>query len=365
MLIVDRRPLDNEALQKEDHPLHGCAVEVKETLDFLGRRYKNGFIRFKKIGYPKYTKGADSNFREIPKVAEPVTPWRIPLKAYVDVGGLGKHTWQCCLEPPEVLPNGLYDFPKLSNKKSISVKEDILVNINDQPDLAFFLYRISKFMTRTDRETGKVTKGLFNIVDPIKDDEEVGVEEMALAERKYAIWTMLKNDVDKLKVMARAYNVADVDNKQPNSLRKELEQTLLNNDNLKRQNPAVRGTKEFMEEMKVTDNVLLRSFIQSMLDAKRLGWTPDGWYFIGSKKIVQVPQKEITRSTDYLCSYLMAGSNGEKLQEFMKDLLSKEYLDGIKDTKEWKWLASIGGYNPAFKKIEEIQEEVKKIFCPI
>jgi hypothetical protein len=188
---------------------------------------------------------------------------------------------------------------------------------------------------------------------------------MAVAERKYAIWTLLKSDVDKLKRMARAYGVADADTKQPNMLRKELEQTLLTNDGLKRQNPAVRGTKEFMEEMKVTDNVLLRSFIQYMLDAKRLGWTPDGWYFIGTKKIVQVPQKEITRSVDYLCSYLMAGSHAEKLQEFMRDLLSKEYLDGITDNKEWKWLADIGGFNPAFKKIEEIQEEVKKIFCPI
>ena len=351
MILVDQKPLEGDVLNDPKHKLHQFAVEYENTIKHLRDTYTNGFIRFKRVGYPKYTKGADSNFRELPKVLEPTAPMRIPLSAYAVLGSLGKHRFMCCLDTPTILPNGLWD---MGTRKAMTIKENVLVNINEQPDLAFFLYKISPF----------VKKGLIIVADPKKDDAELGEAERELTERKYAVWNMLA-DENKLKTMARGYGVADVDNKQPNAIRKELEKQLETNDKLKRQNPAVKGTREFIEEMKVTDGLLLRAFVQKAVDDKKLEYKGDGRWRIGQKIIVQVPQGEISRNKDYLCNYLMAGNNLDKYQEFLKDLLSKEYLEGITEKKEWQWLAKASGYNPEFKKLDEVKKTVTDFFCPI
>lgn len=351
MILIDQKPLESDALNDTKHKLHKFAVEYENTIKYLKDTYKNGFIRFKRVGFPKHVKGADSNFREIPKVAEPVPPMRIPLSAYSTIGELGKHRIMCCLDTPTVLANGLWD---MGTKKAMSIKEGVLININDEPDLAFFFYKVSPFVKR----------GLLQVVDPAKDDADLGAEEMELTERKYAVWNML-GDVEKLKTMARAYGVAGVETKQPNAIRKELEALLERNDKAKRQNPAVKGTKEFLEEMKVTDGVLLRAFVQRMMDEKRLEYRADGRFRIGEKIIIQVPVSEINRNKEYLCQYLMTGNNADKLQEFLKDLISKEYLDGITEKKEWQWLAKVASVPFEFKKLEEVKDKVSTFFCPL
>lgn len=355
MILIDQRPLEGDALNDKQHKLHKFAVEYENTIKYLTETYSNGFIRFKRTDLPKYTKGADSNFREVPKMAEPVQPWRIPLSTYANLGGLGKHRFMCCLDTPTILPNGLWD---MGTKKAMNVKESVLVNINEQPDLAFFLYKVSPF----------VQKGLIKVVDPKQDDETLGAEERELTERKYAVWNML-GDETKLKTMARAYGMNAVDDKQPNAIRKELEALLERNDKAKRQNPAVKGTKEFIEEMKVTDGLLLRNFMQKAIDDKKLTWKGDGRWKVGEKIVCQVPVAETLRRNDYLCNWLMAGNNEDKLKEFVFDLINKEYLDAIPDSKdgrkEWEWLAKVSGENPAFKKTGEIKDFVYKTFCPL
>lgn len=355
MLLIDQRPLEGDALNDKLHKLHKFAVEYDNTLKYLITAYPQGFIRFKRSDLPKYTKGADSSFKELPRVSEPVQKWRIPLSAYANIGELGKHRIMCCLDTPTILPNGLWDMGK---KKSMDVVENILVNINENPDLAFFLYKISPFTQR----------GLIKVVDPKLDDETLGKAEIELTERKYAVWNML-TDETKLKTMARAYGVTLVDTKQPNAIRKELEALLERNDKTKRQNPAVKGTKEFIEEMRVTDGLLLRNFVQRAIDEKKLTWKGDGRWKIGEKIVCQVPAQETLRRNDYLCNWLMAGNNEDKLKEFIVDLVNKEYFDGISDTKdgrrEWEWFAKIAGVTTVAKKTGELKEIVLKTFCPL
>jgi hypothetical protein len=351
MILVDSRPLELDALNDPKHKLYDFAREYDDTLKELRSTYKNGFIRFKRVGYPRHVKGADSNFNEIPKMAEPIPILRIPLKAYATTGKLGKHLWACCMDTPTILPNGLWD---MGTKKAMSIKEGVLININEEPDLAFYFYKICPFVKR----------GMIKVVDPAKDDADLGAEEMELTERKYAVWNML-GDVEKLKTMARAYGVTGVETKQPNAIRKELEELLLRNDKAKKQNPAVKGTKEFIEEMKVTDSVLLRAFVQRMMDEKRLEYRADGRFRVGEKIIIQVPVSEINRNKEYLCQYLMTGNNAEKLQEFLKDLISKTYIEAITEKKELEWLVKISGENPAFKKTEDLREKVLNYFTPV
>ena len=354
MILVDKKPLQLDALNDKSNPLHEFAVEYDKTLKYLHERYKNGYIRFRRPGFPKYVKGADEKGREIPKVKEPDIPMRIPLRAYTTIGSLGKHEITCCLDAPTVLPNQLWDFGRT---RAMTIKVDKLVNFNDQPDLAFFLYKVSPF----------TKKGHLQVVDPAKDDEEIGAVEMEIAETKYAVWTMLK-DGDRLKTMARAYGVANVDTKQPNSIRKELEAILTKNNALHKSNPAVKGTRDFLEEMKVTDGILLRSFVQKNIDDKKLACGGNGVWKIGDKSIAQVPAQDLKNpqsKIDYLCNYLSVGNHTKELQEFMRDLINREYLGAITDNKEWTWLGKIAGVPTQFKKIEEVQEGVTKFFCPV
>lgn len=351
MLLVDMQPLSSEALNDKQHKLHDFAKKYEETLKYLRERHGNGFIRFKRPGYPRHTKGADGNFREIPKMKEPTPPMIIPLHANAVIGSLGKHHIDCCLDAPTILPNGLWD---LGRRKTISIKEDKLININEEPDLAFFLYEISPH----------TKKKRLVVVDPAKDDMELGEAERILTERKYAVWNMLSDDT-KLRMMARAYGVANVDSKQPNAIRKELDQQLEKNDSIKRRNPAVKGTKEFVEEMQVTEGLLLRNFVQKNIDEKRLTYSPSGHWKIGDKIVIQVPANMINQQRDYLCNYLMAGNNEDKLKEFLRDLVDSTYLDNIVERKEWEWLAKVAGVQYNFKKLDDIKTGVYKFYAPM
>ena len=351
MILLDKVPLALESLNDTKAKQYVFAKEYNDTITYLHEHFPNGVIHFKRKGAQKYTKGADNFGREVPNMLEPVSPWRIPLQAYAVTGDKGKHLWACCLDSPEPEANGLWN---MGRTRTLSIKESKSVDINKDPDLAFFLYKISPFVQRR----------LIAVADPVADDATLGEAERVLTDRKYAVWNMLSDD-DKLRQMARAYGMAGVDDKQPNAIRKELEMLLETNDKLKRQNPAVKGTDDFLEEINVTEGVLLRAFVQKAIDDKKLTWSGDGRWKIGQKIIVQVPYSELQRKNDYLCGYLMAGNNADKLQEFIRDLIDKDYLDKVKDKKEWVWLAKIAGVPHQFKKTTEITENVKEFFCPI
>jgi len=349
MILIDRKPLDvSEALGDTKHRQHDFAVVYNNTLTYLKEHYSNGFIRFKRPGFPKYTKGADSNFRELPKVKEPSTPMRMPLHAHRAVADLGKHLWACCMDEPVILPNGLWDMGRI---KSITIEEDLLVNINKDPDLAFYLVKVCPF----------VQKGLLKVVDHAKDDELLGAEKSIAVDRQYAVWKQLA-DVGKLKVMARAYGVDNVDGKQPNAVRQELENILVKNDELCKHNPAVKGTKEFLAEIGVTDSVLLRNFVQKAIDEKKLECGLNGDWKVGEKVIYKVTALELDKKVQALTNYLSAGNNIEKLQEFLRDLINKEYLEGITDSKEWLWLAKVTGVKHGFEKMDVTKSKVTEYF---
>jgi len=350
MILLDRVPLDHESLNHKEAKHHDFAKEYNETMTYLHEHFPKGVIHFKRKGAQKYTKGTDNLGREVPKMAEPIVPWRIPLRGSMATGNKGTHEWACCLSAPEPLANGLWD---MGRTKAITIKGSRAVDIKKEPDLAFFLFKVSRF----------VHKGLIAVADPKADDEAIGKEEKLISDRKYAVWNALPDD--KLNTMARAYGIVDVNDKQPNAIRKELETLLVTNDKLKKQNSAVKGTSDFLEEMNVTDNVLLRNFIQKAIDDKKLTWSGDGRWKVGQKVVVQVPYSELQRKNDYLCSYLMAGNHADKLQEFIRDFIDKEYLDKVKDKKEWIWLAKIAGVPHEFKKTADVIANTKEFFCPV
>lgn len=352
MILINQERLMMDALNDVNHKHHEFAKIYDDTLKFLRGKYKTE-MRYIRPDRPIRVKGADSRFIEIPSMALPIEPMSIPLKAnvYVEGTSLGKNLWACCLDAPKLLPGNLWD---LGRKRSLLIYGEYLVNVEREPDLAFFLYKISPF----------TKKGLVKLQDPERDDEEIGATQEAITTRKNAVWTGLRDD-KKLRTMARAYGVAMVDEKQPNAIRQELEQILEKNDVLQKSSPIIKGTKEFLEEMHFTDSLLLRAFVQKNIDENKLTWKIDGRWRIGEKVVVQVPANELERKTEYLCSYLLAGNNADKLQEFLRDLINREYLDNLKLEKEWVWLYKVMGENPAFKKKEDMKARVIEVFCPL
>jgi hypothetical protein len=328
--------------------LYEFAKEYNEGVTFL-REHFGGQIKFIRPGYPRYVDGATAHGTKIAQMIEPTPPMRIPLKAYVPNKTGGRNTWACCLDEPKVLDNGLHD---LGRTKSLQIVEDLLINLDKDMDLAFFIYYKSP-ITRAEQ---------LKVYDADALAREIAETNDLIAERKMAVWKMLKDD--KLPLLARAYGINDVTGKKFPVLRQELERQLEANDELRKFNPAVKGTKEFIEEMKVTDGVLLRAFVKTMLEENRLNYK-NGIFKIGDKNVIQVPAGELKRSFDFLCQYLSTGNNVEVLQEFLKDLLSTDYLNSITEKKEWQWLFGLTGGNPQFKRPEEIQEKVKEYFCPV
>jgi len=114
--------------------------------------------------------------------------------------------------------------------------------------------------------------------------------------------------------------------------------------------------------MKVTDNVRLRSFLKTLEDDKKLIYKPDGRWHLGEKTLLQVPYENIKDAFGYMCSYYNVPNNADKLKDLMHDVVNKEYLDNIKDEKDFTWLAKVMGITSAFKKKEKIRSMVYDAF---
>jgi len=165
--------------------------------------------------------------------------------------------------------------------------------------------------------------------------------------------------------MAQGYGVAGTSTMTSDRIRLDLEKVLETNDKLKKSNPMIRGTDDFLEEMKVTDGLLLRSFVQNAIDEKQLDFRGDGKWHIGDKVVMHVSFADVQakRQFDALCNYLSAPNSKDKLMDFLGDLVNKEFLNNVRDNKVFDWLAKIIDVNVKFKKKSDIKNAVISHFC--
>ena len=350
MLLLNSQKLEVAAAEKDkNHPLHEQALFYLKSTEYLRKTYGK-YMRFVDIKQPRYCKGSDGRGNDIPKMKEPDTIMRIPLQTYYADPKRGREVWACCTAQPVLLPNGLWD---LGRNRSLTIKGEKIVDLTMDVDLAFYLAYLSPF----------VRKKLLKIDNPAMDAKSEGDRNRELTKRKTAIWNML--DDEKLRIMASAYGVTQTTTKTTDRIRLDLEKILEINDKLKKSNPAVRGTDDFLEEMKVTDGLLLRAFTQNAIDNKQVTWTKDGKWHIGEKVVFHVSLADVQnkREFDALCNYLSAPNNNDKLQDFLQDLVSKEYLDSVKDPKVFNWLATNVKIKTAFKKKGEVKRMVYDFFC--
>lgn len=349
MLLVNQGKLEIGAAANEpSHPLHEQAKFYLKSTEYLRETYGK-YMHFIDKKQPRYCKGADSRGNDIPKIKEPDTLLYVPLQTYYTDKKRGKELWSCCLSNPVLLPNGLWD---LGRNRTLPIKGNLVVNLETDMDLAFYLSYISRF----------VSKKLLKIDNPAEDAKKEGDRKREQIKRQTAIWNML--DDDKLRMMASAYGVTQTATKTPDRIRLELEKLLILADQQKKGNPAIKGTDDFLDEMKVTDGLLLRAFVQTAIDEKKVIYKPDGKWRVGDKIIMMVSQDDVQkkRMFDALCNWLNSPNNKEKLLEFLTDLMSKEYLETIRDPKFFEWLAKVIGLKTAFQKKSALRKAVFEYF---
>lgn len=339
MLLIQKNKLTPSALKNPDDPMHIYALEFDKGVKVLNKRFPEGKITFKVKGYPKFVEGIDSKGREVKEMLVPPTPTRLPLQTNFKHPERGTEHWACCRSEPEVLPGNLWGIGK---NRSYQIEDQLIVNLKTDPDFAYYLCYISNI----------VKSGQLYIYDPKAEVKEKADQERSKLETKVAIWNVLSDDAQ-LRKVAQAYGIADAMKKESDTIRFELESLLEANNEKQKRDPSVKGTKEFLEELKINDNVRLRAFIRNGIDNSFIRWYPDGRYKVGDKPILQVPQQEIHRKFDYMCNYFAAPNNVDKLQVLMRDLVNKEYLDGIDDPKDFRWLAKVMAIDGFYNKPEE------------
>jgi hypothetical protein len=346
ILVNQKQLLVGEALADKFNPLHAQAVEYENGLKELREQYGKE-IKFVRPGYPKFNPGMDSEGRAS-TMLEPTTPAAFPLKTYLSHPTRGKETWACCLDFPVLQANGLWE---MGRKRSISIFDFITVNIDRDPDLAFYLYKICN-ATKDGRLAVDNPKAAIRAkANKAREDTELQV----------AIWNVLKDEPTLVRI-AQAWGIAEASTKDPDALRFELKELLARNDEKKKLDPSTKGTKEFLAELKITDSIRLRAFLRDLLDNKTIIHKPDGRVWIGEKNLMQIPYAAINDVFDYICNFYGSQNNIEKLRDLMRDVVSKEMLDGIVDEKDFNWIGKVIGVEVSFKKKEDVKKAVYESF---
>lgn len=349
MLLINGRQLEvGMAVRDPNHPLHLQAKEYQKGIAELKEKYGKQ-IKFIRPGFPKKNRGSDSKGRET-ELAEPTPPALFPMETEYVTENRGKEIWSCCLTLPELQPNGLWSIGKLG-KRSLKIEEFKIVDLDKEPDLAYYLYYISRSVRKGNR---------LKVDNPKEDIKKKADKVRGEVELKTAIWSMITDD-EVLRKLASSYGIPDVGIKEPDALRFELEEKLLSNDMKRKKDMSIRGTQEFLQDMKVTDGVRLRAYLQSMLDEKKIVFNPDGRFKCGDKVLMQVRVNELPRKFDFLCGFYNAPNNNDKLRELLLDTLDEAKMAKM-DEKDFTWLAKVMGINTAFKKKEEIKEMVYNAF---
>ena len=346
LLINQQRLLFDQSFKDEDDPMHAYAVEYDEGIRKLRKKYPEGYIKFLRVGYPKFTDGVDSKWREVRDIPEDVPPERVSLRANFSDPKRGIEEWGVCLGAPEPQPGGLWALPK--NKRSMQITQGLTVDLKTEAELAFFFaYKSPHFLG-----------GHWKIDDPKAEAKERGDAKRRDLERNIAIYQRLSDD-EQLKRVAAAYLI--IEGKEPDVIREELEALLIKNDSLQESDPSLRGTKEFLEDMKITDYTRLCYFLRDRESKKFIVWKPDGKYKVGDKTICHVPHTQTNDRFRYMANYYASRDKEAALADLVRDVADKAYLAGLSDNNDFRWLAkalSIEGYYN--KPIEQVKEMVYK-----
>jgi hypothetical protein len=344
MLLIDYQKLDMTALGNPNHPMCVYAEEYDKGIRELRQMYPEGTITLKRVGYPILIDGITGSGKEVRGIPEPISPMRISFKAKFEHPKRGKELWAVCQGLPKPLQGGLWD---IGDKKGTIIEDKLVIDLINDADLAFFMYYRSPL----------VLKGHLKVDDPAGEIRAKGKKEREALERKTAIWQTLADDAQ-LRKVAMGYGISDAMKKEPDAIRFELEELLTANDKRRESEPGIKGTKDFLEDMKITNYMRLSAFIQDRIDNAVIVWKPDGKYKVGDKIIALVPANEAKNKKEWLVNYFSAQNNSDKLKELLTDTVDRTYLESVIDPKDFRWLAECMKIEGYFNKPPEQVKEM-------
>lgn len=334
MLLYNKKPLDQ---LPEEHPANKAYKRL--VADIREEFGPSGIIILERAGYPKRDDKTGFVY-ETP-------PMDIPLQASTDVDGNGKNLWAYTATAPEVLPNGLYEIKikkmQINGTKSIEVARDI--------DLAVFLVKLSPF----------VRTGELKIKDDGREAREREKVQRARLELMNVVYNELKDDKE-IRLVASAWGIPNVDSQDPAILRESLVALLQERDKQKKQNPGIRGTREFVDSFKDRDGIIAGSIIQKLIDSRQVTYQRETRrYLIGNREVCTVPIKDEAQHSAYLSRYLQ--KNKSEMILLLKDTITPEFIDAIDDWATYVWMAKLEDMPHYKMKKEDVIKALKDAFC--
>ena len=306
-----------------------------EKLDLKdSKEFREAKAYFDQIGYPvrfKVKKNILSRDEtEDGKVFMIMPTYYIGYTSLISTG-YGTEQWRYSPSPPYE-KNGELHWSVSDGK----FNKKIMSFTQEQLDLAFFLWYKSK-----------VFKSIYDIDDAKAEADaavRVKMDSTKLDRAFYSEDSILQTDEEKLKTIARAYNVPQVDKKTKNQAIVALEQVV--RDQVQKK---VFTVDEFLESLSLDTLTELSAKIQKAEDDKLITYDDkqNAWFYVNEggsigEFIVQVPVSKIEQRHAYLRDFFMANTkNHEEFEGHVSSVANKALDIDLDNLESLSWTKEI------------------------
>jgi hypothetical protein len=291
-------------------------ANLKDHKSQVGKEYAKALDYFNKIGWPVRFKVKKQILS--PDETEDGRVFMVMPSYYIHHSAIinteyGTEQWRYSPNPPidkNVRGQSVLEWPKEGrgktyNRKVISFKKE-------QADLVFFLWFKSKpFQSIYDIDDAKAQA---------EAEVRAKMDAVKLDSVFYNESSVLHTDENKLRTIARAYNVSQVDTKDKNQVLVALDNVVRNLVKSK-----VLTVDEFMESLSLDTLTELSAKIQKAHDDKLITFDDkqNTWFYVDaggrvSEEIVRVPMSKTEHKYNYLRDFFM--TNTRKLEVFLEHI---------------------------------------------
>jgi len=250
-------------------------------------------------------------------------PWQnitVPLKQIVN-GTNGSEEWLYTESLPQikdgyVIPDSLQEIVRYG---------ELRINLNDQPDKAYFYMYKHDFVKR----------GKLVLVDLQSDEERRAAQREREAELNFYIYnkaSSLNQDAGLLRVVARRWGVVNTNTLSDAQIKNTLYDLVMEGERQNAKDGKTRGIHEFGEDCKVDNSVKIGSVVQEAMDEGFLVFVEETrqWcidYKDGGNKpvLLAVSSQEVSSKREALIAHLSIDLKAlQLLENVMGRDLSKE-----------------------------------------
>lgn len=332
MIILNNELFNPNA--KKGEKFYDSAQQYQKEVESLKRKHGNVII-FRRTRKDSF----DNEGRSLP-----VPPMILPLRGK----RIGDNGVDQDLLYTEAIPNkkdGIYQ-PK---KSGMIVYDELTVHMNKHPDLAWFLYYVSN---------------LYGKEYILYDKDEIKKKELEERRNKVALENALFGDSSLsddtiLRIVAESWGI-NIYKKEDAQLRFELEELLKRRDAEKRKHPSVKGSKEFLKDIKnIGEKVFKKSYLQRGFSSKVMSKEDSGDIIMNQtgEKLFFVPPDKEAEWFDYFAEHVIKDEN--LWPRLVKANVNNGYIDNATDTDQLKWLFKFVNKEPTKKTLGTIKKELK------